>query len=250
MTNEAPISSPALAGSSNPAAAVELSLSARLLTNAERCRNRYIKKREEILLRQRQEYAANPEDKKRRALTYYRNNRARVRAKQKAAYNSQLNTIRSRDYSQRNRSRVNAYHRNWRKAHPHYYNQFQAAYRARNPDKIKSLRRAAYLKDIQKSREYGLTAVAKRRALKQSSLGNHEAAKVWMVKMRRRRWVKCYYCKTQIRGCKVHFDHVTPLSKGGNHCISNLAAACQFCNNSKHVKTPQEMEVDGQRLLI
>lgn len=41
----------------------------------------------------------------------------------------------------------------------------------------------------------------------------------------------CAYCPT---GRFEEIDHVVPLSRGGVHCVQNLAPACQRCNRSKH----------------
>jgi 5-methylcytosine-specific restriction endonuclease McrA len=35
-----------------------------------------------------------------------------------------------------------------------------------------------------------------------------------------------------------HVDHVTPLSKGGRHALSNLAISCRGCNLKKHKMLP------------
>ncbi len=48
----------------------------------------------------------------------------------------------------------------------------------------------------------------------------------------------CQYCGAT--GVKLECDHVVPLSRGGNHDISNLAAACASCNRSKRNKLISE----------
>ena len=40
-----------------------------------------------------------------------------------------------------------------------------------------------------------------------------------------------------------HVDHIIPLSKGGKHIPSNLAVACDKCNEHKHSKLPYEVGV-------
>lgn len=50
----------------------------------------------------------------------------------------------------------------------------------------------------------------------------------------------CAYCgrsETQL-GKALEQDHVTPLSKGGNHTASNIVPACRSCNAKKHNGPP------------
>lgn len=44
----------------------------------------------------------------------------------------------------------------------------------------------------------------------------------------------CAYCQT--RG-KLQLEHMTPLSRGGQHTASNVVPACQPCNGRKHTRT-------------
>jgi len=47
---------------------------------------------------------------------------------------------------------------------------------------------------------------------------------------------KCYICKcdlTQLKRRNQHLDHIVPLSKGGEHILSNVAWSCSSCNFKK-----------------
>jgi len=48
----------------------------------------------------------------------------------------------------------------------------------------------------------------------------------------------CYWCNISLKGKKVHIDHYIPLSKGGEHTISNLVVSCAKCNLTKSAKDP------------
>jgi len=48
----------------------------------------------------------------------------------------------------------------------------------------------------------------------------------------------CYWCNISLKNVKVHIDHYVPLSKGGEHTISNLVVTCAKCNLSKSAKDP------------
>ena len=43
---------------------------------------------------------------------------------------------------------------------------------------------------------------------------------------------RCVYCGKRAKGHLTQ-DHVTPLSKGGNHTASNIVPACRSCNSKK-----------------
>lgn len=49
----------------------------------------------------------------------------------------------------------------------------------------------------------------------------------------------CEYCRSQAKYAMQSFsiEHIVPLSKGGLTTASNLALACQGCNNHKYTKT-------------
>lgn len=48
---------------------------------------------------------------------------------------------------------------------------------------------------------------------------------------------RCYYCGKRCKG-KLTRDHLTPLSKGGNHTLHNVIAVCRSCNSKKHIGPP------------
>jgi len=47
----------------------------------------------------------------------------------------------------------------------------------------------------------------------------------------------CAYCGAREADT---FDHVIPLSRGGEHSINNVLPACRPCNERKHASTPDE----------
>lgn len=50
---------------------------------------------------------------------------------------------------------------------------------------------------------------------------------------------KCAYCGDELKGAG-HFDHKTPVAKGGRSDYSNFMLACESCNLAKHAKTVEE----------
>jgi 5-methylcytosine-specific restriction endonuclease McrA len=46
---------------------------------------------------------------------------------------------------------------------------------------------------------------------------------------------RCAYCR---RKTKLTMDHVIPISRGGDHVVSNVVPACRRCNSAKHAGPP------------
>jgi 5-methylcytosine-specific restriction endonuclease McrA len=42
---------------------------------------------------------------------------------------------------------------------------------------------------------------------------------------------RCAYCGRKMQ--RLTMDHLTPISKGGNHTKSNIVPACRSCNSTK-----------------
>jgi 5-methylcytosine-specific restriction endonuclease McrA len=73
---------------------------------------------------------------------------------------------------------------------------------------------------------------SKRRVLKKSGCTSSQI-KQWKEKQ-----IKiCYWCDNECSK-KYHVDHYIPLSKGGEHEISNLVISCAKCNLTKNAKDP------------
>jgi 5-methylcytosine-specific restriction endonuclease McrA len=64
----------------------------------------------------------------------------------------------------------------------------------------------------------------------------------------------CEYCQSQLKFAADSFsvEHIVPLSRGGSDDLSNLALACQRCNNAKFVAVEaiDPLTVGWQRCLI
>lgn len=49
---------------------------------------------------------------------------------------------------------------------------------------------------------------------------------------------RCAYCGTKPKKGRMTMDHITPLSRGGEHTAANVIPACRSCNGKKHVHGP------------
>ncbi len=46
----------------------------------------------------------------------------------------------------------------------------------------------------------------------------------------------CVYCEKPMQ--RLSMDHITPISKGGNHTLHNVVPACKSCNSTKGLGPP------------
>jgi 5-methylcytosine-specific restriction endonuclease McrA len=82
-----------------------------------------------------------------------------------------------------------------------------------------------------------------RRRAKTKQGDSTKAIRAWVESARK----VCYWCNTKCAD-DYHSDHYQPLSKGGEHRISNLVIACPTCNLRKNAKDPLEFAASVGRL--
>lgn len=141
---------------------------------------------------------------------YYESNRENVLESKREYYESNREKIREkkRKYREENRDKILDSNRK---------------YRANNP--ARSHMNGA----ITRIREYGLvpepTAEAREESLRhrEATLNN-----------------PCFFCGSEVTDT---WDHLIPLSRGGNDAPSNLARVCRPCNSVKMTKTAHEFRV-------
>jgi len=126
----------------------------------------------------------------------------------------------------------------WRATHPTY----GAEYRASHQDKIQVNGANYYRIHRNKIRVYQVSRQAIRRALVVGvTVGNQAEVKEIYRYAKEEARVRCYLCGRLIPKGHRHVDHIIPLSKGGAHRPSNLAVACDRCNQVKSDKMPEKI---------
>jgi len=93
---------------------------------------------------------------------------------------------------------------------------------------------------LNKSKDWGRRnpdkayAKKQRRRFRLANVNNDLTAEQWAGIQRAFNY-RCAYCG---RRAKLTQDHVTPISHGGHHTLSNIVPACSSCNSSKHTGPP------------
>lgn len=143
--------------------------------------------------------------------------------------------------------------------------------RARNPDKARArdkkyreqpivkVKRAAYRRkyylahkesENDSSRQYmrvhpekNRNNQHKRRQQMVSEGDESKRCEAFILLIRSKKWVRCYYCDRKVRGKDAHIDHVFALratAAPGSHAVHNLCASCPYCNRSKRHRSLSE----------
>ena len=144
-------------------------------------------------------------------------------------------------------------------------------WRIENPEQFKTTKQASYLKNkdyyAQKHQQYYQSNTEQVRLVSRQWALNHPD-QVRDIKRRykhrRRDWEKglpisqcaydrlliryenrCAYCSVDLKITGLHWDHVTPLSRGGRNAEGNVVPACPPCNLSKSASTVMEWRLRG-----
>ena len=192
-------------------------------------RRYYLKHRENILAKSRQDYAENPEkfaaknkasserhSEKRRAYRrrYYLENREKILA-QTAAYH----TEHAEEYRE--------YQHGYRSRNHHKKSGYQAKYQEKHSEKLVAklrLRRQVHPEILAAQQ-------ARRRARKANAPHNDLTAAQWR-EIKEAFDHRCAYCGRKMK--QLTQDHVTPYAHNGSHTLWNVIPACKSCNSKKH----------------
>jgi len=116
------------------------------------------------------------------------------------------------------------------------------SYQIANKEKITELRRKNKDKLKEYNKIYSQTQArkisSKNYKYKRRSITKQGDATTQQILKLQKNAKVCYWCKCSLKNVKVHIDHYVPLSKGGEHTLSNLVVSCQSCNLTKSAKDP------------
>jgi len=143
----------------------------------------------------------------------------------------QANKERIKEYYQANREAVTFKMKVYYQANREAIAEYKKAYQQANCEAIakqkKAYKQTPMGKAVKKNSDHKRRSITKQGDVTtQQLLELQQSAKT------------CYWCGVSLKGKKVHIDHYIPLSKGGEHTISNFVISCSHCNLTKNVKDP------------
>lgn len=139
-----------------------------------------------------------------------------------------------------NRERVIARNIAWKKAHRDRVNTHTAKPRAKEKarawKKANAQKRATSQAKYQRNHLEQMNAKSQRRRAKKSNVLHNDFTTAQWQELKNVFKQRCAYCGKKCK--RLTMDHVTPISQGGNHTLSNIVPACQSCNSKKHTGPP------------
>lgn len=106
-----------------------------------------------------------------------------------------------------------------------------AGYKEENPKKVRDININYYKNNREKFYQH---AQARRARKKEAAVVDLSRAQWEEIKAAYGN--RCVYCGRKMR--KLSQDHIIPLSKGGDHTVSNIVPACLTCNLKKGNRAP------------
>ena len=200
--------------------------------------------------------------------------------KKKDTYETNCNSCLSlyrKEYREKNKEKAKQYASNWRTINEQRKKELDRKYRENNIEKIKECRKKYAIdnskKLIEKSKKWYQLNKERAKATKKEYNKIYKTTESYRLsnkiqRIKRRKQLKntknqvtskvlkeiidkssnCYWCNKPLK-YDYHIDHYIPLSKGGEHTITNLVISCPDCNLKKHAKDPYEFANSIGRLL-
>ena len=139
-------------------------------------------------------------------------------------------------YQAANRDKLLEYGKAWRAANREKALEYAKARYAENRDELLEQKKVSYAAHPNEH----LANHHKKRAKKAGvKIGDTATILIWLESWRTEAPVACHYCKKVAPGVDMQIDHVIPISKGGDHDLTNLVICCPKCNYSKQDKLPE-----------
>lgn len=203
----------------------------------------------------------NRENERIRASKYYHENKEEVAKKGKAYRDKNKCKIAKMDkmYQDKNKEKLSEYNKNYREKHIGKALEYGAKYRSENKDKLSKQQKKHYEENreiiLQRQAKYNKSEVGKivkanvsnrRRSQKTNTADGSIPIKLSYPLTRElqdllhKQNYQCNICGCDITNEK-HLDHHIPLSRGGEHTLTNVVWLCPVCNIAKSNKVPNTL---------
>ncbi len=130
-------------------------------------------------------------------------------------------------WAAQNREHRLTYLKTYKKTHLERHRMLQAKYRAADPSQSRAINRRSYAAKPE-SHHVG----ARRYRARKAQAAINDLTQAQWLEIQEAFHHCCAYCGKCAKGYLTQ-DHITPLSRGGNHTASNIVPACRPCNSSK-----------------
>jgi 5-methylcytosine-specific restriction endonuclease McrA len=223
----------------------------RLLADPKYCRRRYLlhkrywakyahRYRASNRLRAKRHYWAHPERHRKQSRAWYRANLAYVKEYRRKYGRKNAKRLRAakKRYTRLNRDHIKLRGKKWYKKNRTRQLLRMREYGRRNRQEQKKYNHRRYRKKFWIYR----ALYALHRAKKAGAKVNTDGLLAFFKRIKAGKRVKCHYCGRLVAKGKRHIDHKTPFSRGGTHCLKNLAPSCAPCNLRKGKMTAAEFK--------
>ena len=134
------------------------------------------------------------------------------------------------------------WHKDYYKTNFDKYQELAKLYAAENRDRLNAYALDRYYKKKEQGalvRYVNKESARMRQAKRRSKTTGESLPSTFLPWLLVKQQCKCAACEKDISE-SYHADHITPLSRGGEHTGTNIQLLCPSCNLKKHAKDPIE----------
>lgn len=178
----------------------------------------------------------------------YQENKEKILVQRKEYYEKNREDVLQRvsNYTEENREEINEKRRESRKQNPEHFKEKDRKKYLKFRDEILKDRKRYFQENKKAIAEYKKAyyytpkgnAISKNKEQMRRSIKKQGDVTTEQMMELHSNAKTCYWCNKSLKNKKVHIDHYEPLSKGGEHTLSNLVVSCSKCNLSKNAKDP------------
>jgi len=176
--------------------------------------------------------------------------RQRKKEWQRAYYlrNKERLSVQKKQWAGKNRAKKKEDDKRWRQANKERVAKKVKEYQQSHKSQVNATNRRWQKRNWEKHIEYQLQYNHAKRARMEIATVNMKAIRGFVRAVKAKAFCTCYYCGSKVSSKKIHFDHIIPIAKGGQHSVENLCVSCPPCNMAKHDKPIEAWVRIGQQV--